>query len=205
LNPLLTSWRGVHWPPPGMKRVMAGLPIYEGTHDQLTALSHSLSELMLALAPHIQDVCGGKVPRWMAIPKLVFHVERINLVVGPAKISQRFPDMVHLLATCGTFSKPEHVQLTEWFDTHPGQELVGHRPFTKDNRAFVHVPGAPSRRLRFLESGLAVAPPPGTELVMQDHRKVIRGLRNDAFSDPLATSSRGWLVFMPSRTRKPRA
>jgi hypothetical protein len=188
----------------GMKRLMAGLEIYQGTHEQLTALSHSLGEVMLALESHIQDVCGGKVPRWMAVPKLVFHVERVNLVEKPAKASKRFSNMVHLLTTCGTFSAEDSDRLVEWFATHPGEEVIGHRPF-RDLRAFVHVPGAPGRRLRFLESGLAVAPAPGKGLIVQDHRRVIRATRNDAFSDPLAHSATGWQIFASVRSKKARS
>ncbi len=206
LSELLAAWREAHWPPagpPGMKLIRPGLPIYEGTHAQLTSLSHSLSEVMLKLQSHIEDVCDGRVPRWMAIPKLVFQVERLNLVQAPAKASKRVSDMVRLRATCGEFPLADQARLAEWFAAHPGQELVAHWIF-KDLRAFVHVPGQPGRRLRFYESGLAVAPPPGVNLVVQDHRGVIRGARNDAFSDPLAQSSRGWRVFVPLRSKKPR-
>ncbi len=204
LGGLLTSWREAHWPPTGMKKLVPGLEIYQGTHEQLTTLSHSLSEVMLTLESHIQDVCGGRVPRWMAIPKLVFHAERVNLVEKPAKASKRFSDMVHLLATCGKFPAEDSDRLVKWFATHPGQELVGHRLF-RDLRAFVHSPGAPGRRLRFCESGLAVAPTPGADLILQDHRTVIRGTRSDAFSIPLAISKVGWRIFVPMKLRKPRS
>ena len=129
LSELLATWREAHWPPMGMKRLVPKLPIYEGTHAQLTALSHSLGELMLKLESHIADACDGRVPRWMAIPKLVFHVERLNLVQAPAKASKRFADMVRLRATCGEFSPVDQARLIEWFAAHPGQELVAHLPF----------------------------------------------------------------------------
>lgn len=203
LGQMLADWREAHWRLAGMKPILPPLPIYEGTHAQLTALSHSLGEVMLKLESHILDVCDGRVPRWMAIPKLVFQVERLNLVQAPAKASKRFPDMVRLRATCGEFPAADQARLVEWFASHPGQELVAHWAF-KDLRAFVHVPGQPGRRLRFYQSGLAVAPPPGVDLVVQDHRSVIRGARNDAFSDPMAQSSRGWRVFVPRESKKPR-
>jgi len=203
LSELLATWREGHWPPAGMKPLLPGFPIYEGTHEQLTALSHSLTEVMLKLESHILDVCDGRVPRWMAIPKLVFHVERLNLVEAPAKASKRFSDMVRLLASCGTFADLEEKRLAEWFMANPGQELVAHRLF-KDFRAFVHVPGKPGRRLRFLQSGLAIAPPPGKRVLMQDHRDVIRGARNDAFSDSLAQNNSGWRIFAPIKPKNPR-
>ncbi len=111
--------------------------------------------------------------------------------------------MVRLCTACGEFSADDQARLVKWFATHPGKELVAHLPF-KDLRAFVHVPGQPGRRLRFFESGLAVAPPPGMTLLVQDHRGVVRGARSDAFSDPLAESSRGWSVFVPPRPKDPR-
>lgn len=203
LSEVLVSWREAHWPPAGMQRVVQQLPIYQGTHAQLTALSHALAEVMVKLEPHILDACDGRVPRWMAIPKLAFHVERLNLVQAPAKASKRFSDMVHLCATCGEFRPDDHARLVAWFAANPGQELVAHRDF-KDLRAFVHVPGAPARRLRFFESGLAIAPPPGEQLVVQDHRGVIRGARKDAFSNPLAQSKSDWRVYVPPRPAKPR-
>lgn len=202
LSELLETWREAHWPPAGMKPILPKL-LYEGTHAQLTVLSHSLGEVMLKLQSHISDVCDGRVPRWMAIPKLVFHVERLNLVQTPAKASKRFSDMVRLRATCGDFPAADQARLIEWFAAHPGQELVAHRLF-KDLRAFAHVPGQPGRRLRFYESGMAVAPPPGADLIVQDHRSVIRGARRDAFSDPLASSRTGWQVFAPVMSKKHR-
>lgn len=203
LSELLATWREAHWPPAGMTRVVPNLPVYTGTHAQLSALSHALAGVMVKLEPHILDACDGRVPRWMAIPKLAFHVERLNLVQAAAKASRRFSDMVRLRASCGEFRQADLDLLTDWFASHPGQELVAHRPF-QDLRAFVHVPGTPGRRLRFYESGLAIAPPPGVTLVVQDHRGVIRGTRNDAFANPLARSTSGWLVYVPLRPVKPR-
>lgn len=203
LNELLDTWRASHWPPAGMKAVRPGLNLFAGTHEQLTTLSHSLAEVMLRLEAHVLEVCGGRTPRWMAIPKLVFHVERLNLVQTPAKASKRIPDLVRLRASCGTFEDDAQKRLAEWFAAHPGQELVAHRPF-RDIRAFVHVPGKPGMRLRFHESGLAVAAAPGAEVRVQDHRFVIRNARNDAFSDPIAKNAGGWAIFDPSSAIKPR-
>jgi hypothetical protein len=205
LSELLAAWREANWPPQGMRPLAHGEPVYQGTHAQLTKLSHSLREVMLKLESHIQDECGGRVPRWMSIPKLIFHVERINLVQTKAKASRRFADLTRLQAACGNFPPAKRAALAEWFDAHPGDELVAHRPFN-DLRALIHVRGEPARRVRFHESGLVLAPPPDQDMVLvQDHRKVERQRRRDALADPLAVSSLGYTVFVAPKPRKPQS
>lgn len=195
---LVTAWLGTHWPPRGMSQLAGEANIYQGTHEQLTLFSNALAELMLQLEDHINDTCRGRIPRWMKIPKLAFDVERINLVQAQAKDSRRFANLVELQATCGALDEASLGRVRDWFDRHSHQELIGHLTF-QDRRAFVYVRGAPeARRLRYWDSGLAVAAPTGGSILVQDQRGVVRRKRKDALSDPIARSRSGWSIYAPS-------
>lgn len=190
----LLNWKLAHWPPKGMKKC-GELPIYIGDHEAVTAFALSLGEVMAVVSDHIFDECRGKTPRWMAVPKVVFGVERLNLAKAPAKASRRFTELSDLVKRCGSFSDEDKRKLEDWFQRNPQGELVAHKPFV-DMRAYVFTRGeARPKRLRFYESGLVLAPAEGLELIVQDHRGTIRSKRSDAFSAPMARSSRGWDVF----------
>jgi len=69
---------------------------------------------------------------------------------------------------------------------------VAHKPFV-DMRAYVFTRDETRpKRFRFHASGLVLAPAEAQEIVVQDHRETIRSKRSDAFSGPMAQSSRGW-------------
>ncbi len=190
----LLQWKLAHWPPKGMKRC-GELPIYIGDHEPVTAFALSLGEVMATVSDHIFGECRGKTPRWMAVPKVVFGVERLNLAKAPAKASKRFTELSDLEERCGSFSDEDKRKLECWFQDNPQGELVAHKPFV-DMRAYVFTRGeVRPKRLRFFESGLVLAPADGLEIVVQDHRETIRSKRSDAFSEPIAVSSRGWDVF----------
>ncbi|AYK20498.1 hypothetical protein [Aeromonas veronii] len=137
------------------------LPIYIGDHEAVTAFALSLGEVMAAVSDHIFDECRGKTPRWMAVPKVVFGVERLNLAKAPAKASRRFTELSDLVKRCGSFSDEDKRKLEDWFQRNPQGELVAHKPFV-DMRAYVFTRGeARPKRLRFYESGLVLAPAEG--------------------------------------------
>lgn len=190
----ILQWKLTHWPPKGMRQC-GELPIYIGDHGSVTAFSLSLGEVMAAVSDHIFGAGRGKTPRWMAVPKVVFDVERMNLTKAAAKESRRFTELSDLETRCGNFSDEARRKLQGWFQSNPQGELVAHKPFV-DMRAYVFTRSeARPKRLRFYESGLVLAPAEGREIVVQDHRETIRSKRSDALSEPLAVSSRGWDVF----------
>lgn len=187
------NWKLTNWPPKDMRKC-GELPIYIGRHDAVTEFYLSLGQVMAAVSDHILDECRGKTPRWMAVPKVIFGVERINLAKAPAKASRRFTDTAELVKRCGMFESVDIRKLDMWLQANPAGELVAHKPFV-DMRAYVFARGESPKRVRFYESGLVVAAPEGQEIVMQDHRATIRSKRSDAFSEPMARNLRGWEVF----------
>lgn len=190
----VVDWKLAHWPPKGMKRC-GELPIYIGDHEAVTAFALSLGEVVAAVSGHIFDECRGKTPRWMAIPKVVFGVERLNLVKAPAKASRRFTDVAELVKRCGSFSDDDKEKLESWLQRNPQGQLVTHKPFV-DMRAYVFTQGeSRPRRVRFYESGLVLARVAARDVVVQDHRETLRAKRSDALGAPIAQSSRGWEVY----------
>lgn len=189
----ILNWKRTHWPPKNMRKC-GELPIYIGSHEAVTDFYLALGQVVASVSDHIFDECRGKTPRWMAVPKVIFGVERINLAKAPAKASRRFSDTAELVKRCGMFEPVDVRKLDMWLQANPSGELVAHKPFV-DMRAYVFARGESPKRVRFYESGLVVAAPEGLEIVMQDHRTTIRSKRSDAFSEPIARNLRGWEVF----------
>lgn len=192
----LQKWRASCWPPKGTRQ-FGELPIWVGDHEAVAAFAQILGNVMAATSDHIFDVCGGRTPRWMAVPKIIFGVLRLNLVKSYAKASKRFQadELAKLVKKCGSFDSTDFTKLEEWFQSHPTGELVAHKPFI-DLRAYVFIKNDKKpKRMRFYESGLVVAPPDSHEILIQDHTHTIRSKRSDAFASAIARSSRGWDIF----------
>lgn len=197
---LLFSWKAAHWPPKGMRKIDA-LPIYVGDHKAVTAFAESLCGVMALVSEHVVGTGNGKIPRWMAVPKIEYLVERLNIVTSTAKASLRFGSLIELEAGCGPIDDEGKERLLEWFSNHEGGEVVAHKAFI-DLRAYVFCKDQPDpRRHRFYQSGLVVAAPPGGEILIQDNRHVVRAKRRDSRVDPLAVTTEGWDVY----AGKPRA
>lgn len=216
---LVRAWKLANWPP-RMRRI-GELPIYLGDHRQVSVLAESLAEMLTAVSEHIMDDCRGRTPRWMAIPKIVFGVQRLNLVDAKAKASKSFESVEALVTKCGMLLADDRKKLDQWMQRNAEGQLVAHKEFV-DMRAYAYVLGERRpRRFRFYSAGLVVAAPTGQEVafedrrgterearsgartstVVQDHRKRVRMQRSDAYSEPLATTSRGWVVYGRSRAR----
>lgn len=191
---LLTEWRASCWPPKGMRK-LGELPIYIGEHEAVSALSASLGEVMALLSEHIVNEDRTRAPRWMAIPKIEFLVDRVNIVATAAKASRRFDSITKLEASCGALPVIGAARLREWFDEHVDGEVVAHKPFV-DLRAYVFQGNdeAP-KRYRFYQSGLVISAPPGREVLVQDNRRVARAKRSDRRVDPLAVSAGSWEIY----------
>lgn len=188
----LERWRDANWPPKALRQ-FGELPIYFGDHDSVTAFAETLGEALLGAADHIYDKCGGRAPRWMRVPKIVFGVERMNVAQSTAKASKRFSTLTALAAKCGQFPDAEVAKITQWLDSAEGAEVVAHKPFI-DLRAYLFIKGKTEpERVRFYESGLVVAVEQG--FAVQDHRQIVRRRRRDTLSDPLAKNDAGWAVF----------
>lgn len=189
----LLHWKFQNWPPAGMKQVN-GLPIYIGEHHDVENFALSLGEVMSSVSDHVHDDCRGKTPRWMQVPKVIFGVERINLVQATAKASKRFTSLDELFKRCGGVTQQDAARLERWVSDHPLAELITHKEFT-DLRAYVFSAEHKPQRLRFYESGLVLAPRAGNEVLVQDHRAVVRAKRSDGYAAPIARTSNGWAVF----------
>lgn len=194
---LLTEWKAAHWPPKGMRKV-GELPIYIGEHESVTALAASLAGVMALLSEHIVNDGRSRAPRWMAVPKIEYLVERVNIVTTTAKASRRFGSLADIESHCGPLSVIGAARLREWFDDNVEGEVVAHKPFV-DLRAYVFCKGSDlPKRHRFYQSGLIIAAPQDQELLVQDNRRIVRAKRRDRLTDPLATSASGWEIF-PSK------
>lgn len=190
----LLHWRHENWPPKGMRQVL-GLPIYIGAPKSVERLALSLGEVMGSVSDHVEEKCRGKTPRWMQVPKIVFRVERLNLVHATAKASKRFSSLAELTKRCGDFNQADGIEVERWVQENPLGQLVTHKAFD-DLRAYVYVAGeAAPQRLRFFESGLIVAPCVGDDVLVQDHREVVRSKRSDRYGAPLARTTKGWAVY----------
>nr|QOQ33435.1 hypothetical protein [Pseudomonas syringae pv. actinidiae] len=192
----LLAWRAVNWPPKGMRK-LGGLPIYIGEHEAVSALSDSLGSVMAKLSEHISDTGNARTPRWMAVPKIEYLVERLNIVETSAKASRRFESVQDIEARCGHLLGDGAEVLQQWFSSSgEGAEVVAHKAFT-DLRAYVFCKSETSpKRHRFYESGLIIAPIPDTELLIQDNRGIVRSKRSDRLKNPVATSSGGWEIYV---------
>lgn len=190
----LLHWRHENWPPKGMRQ-FHGLPIYIGDPQSVERLALSLGEVMGDVSDHVEEKCRGKTPRWMQVPKIVFRVERLNIVLATAKASKRFSSLAELNKRCGDFLPGEGSKVERWVQENPLGQLVTHKEFD-DLRAYVYVAGegAP-QRLRFYESGLIVAPCVGDDVLVQDHRGVVRSRRSDRYGAPLARTFKEWVVY----------
>lgn len=190
----IQRWRSANWPPKNMKQI-AGLPIYVGVRDDVSEYALALGDVMMSVSGHIHDECRGKKPRWMAVPKVVMDVERLNLVKATAKASKRFVSVDELVKRCGKVSDVEAGQLQDWLRKHPSWDLVAHKECV-DLRAYVFVAREDRPlRLRFYESGLVLCPRAADQIQVQDHRGTIRAKRNDAYSSPMAHTANGWTVY----------
>jgi len=192
----LSAWRAANWPPKGMRKLGA-LPIYIGEHEAVSALSDSLGSLMAKLTEHISDTGNARTPRWMAVPKIEYLVERLNIVETPAKASRRFECVRDIEARCGPLLNDGAEVLKQWFSSSgEGAEVVGHKAFV-DLRAYVFCKSEASpKRHRFYQSGLIVAPAPDGEVLIQDNRAIVRSKRSDRLKNPIATSSGGWEIYV---------
>jgi hypothetical protein len=169
------------------------LPIYLGDHERVSAFAETLADAMVGAASHVYDRCGGKVPRWMQVPKVHFGVTRLNIAQSVAKASQRFSSVTALLAKCGPFPEDDLAKVQAWLVQSELAEVVAHKPFV-DMRAYVFTSEAEGpTRVRFYEAGLVIARSEG--FVLQDHRNTLRRPRNDAYKERLAANDSGWTVF----------
>lgn len=200
---LVDAWRSAHWPPP-LRQLGVDLPVYAGSHALVSEWAQPLMEVMSAVSDHVGDLeNGGRPPRWMRVPKLLFGVTRINLVQATAKASRRFECLEKLLHRCGSLPPESVAKVSAWLEENPGRGLVAHAAF-EDLRAYVWQIGNPrASRVRFYLSGAVLATAPGVDLVVQDHRRTVRNSRADAYRDPLASTSQGWTVFA-APLKKPR-
>jgi len=191
---LLNSWRSEHWPPKGMRRYH-DLPIYLGDHLSVTALAESLSEVLALISDATVDGSKAAIPRWMALPKIEYLVERVNIVTAAAKASRHFESVKLLEKSCGKVLDEGTVKLQDWLNADPVNCLVAHKSFA-DLRAYVFTQhnDQPARH-RFYQSGLVLAPVDGGEVYMQDNRRIIRSKRSDALKAPLAETGGGWHIF----------
>lgn len=191
---MLNSWRSAHWPPKGMRRYH-DLPIYLGDHASVTALSESLREVLALLSDATVDGSKAAVPRWMALPKIEYLVERVNIVTAAAKASRTFESVKLLEKSCGKVLDEGADKLQKWLSSDPVNCLVAHKSFA-DLRAYVFTRhnDQPVRH-RFYQSGLVLAPVDGGEVYMQDNRRIIRSKRSDALITPLAETGGGWQIF----------
>jgi hypothetical protein len=200
LDEQLAQWRRDHWPPnPALGFYQySDLPLYIAPHQVVKTFAERLAELLQGLAPHIYELEHGRLPRWMAIPKVSFHVGRINILQTEGKTSRRYGTLDDLFRKLKPiFDDTTRTELYEWEATHPECTWVAHLPLT-DIRAYVfHSEDTPPKRVRFMESGLIV----GTQgclpeaLPLQDHRHVLRRKRQDGYGMPLAISDNGWRLF----------
>lgn len=193
------EWREKHWPPAGLRQYKRdpeeNLPLFYGSYDQVVKYWDAVRELYEQMEGHVRDNCAGRWPRWIALPKFYYNVERINLTMGVANASKRFDqgsDVDEIVAKCGEFPAAAKRTMQTWLGT-PGKVLVAHRAF-QDLRAYVFTGTAPDPiRTRFYDCGLILSVE--ASFSVQDHRGVKRRKRSDAYVDPLCTNGT-WSVFV---------
>ena len=197
---MIDTWRTESWPPQHMLSPSASLPLFLATRTAGLAFKKKLDGVLAGMESYLKEECGGRLPRWMRLPKIVEDVVMVNIVNAEGKASFKAPDMESLLAKCGGFDAEEIIKLKAWFSRHPEGALVAHRA-ARDLRAYAYLKdvGEPVR-VRFHRSGLVVLPPLGMEpgqIVVQDHRESKRRERSDAYRAPIAANKAGWSVYAP--------
>lgn len=205
----MDDWRHAHWPPKGMKAISddPGLPrekvkLFYGNRDQVAAFGETLADAMAGVADHIIDKARGRKPRWMAVPKIIFDVQRVNITHTVGKASRNFTSTSELMAKCGEFPSEVIAPMEEWLQSDPNAILVAHKPVV-DQRAYVYCKGEEvPRRVWFLRSGLVLAASNGVEMQIQDQRSIVRDKRSDALSGVIAKNKAGWTVFGVVREKK---